>query len=56
MAQAAIAGGADGIMIEVHHRPDASISDAPQAIDPEAFAALMDSLRRVAGALDRSFE
>lgn len=56
MALAAIAGGADGIMVEVHHRPDASISDAPQAIDPEAFAALTDSLRRIAGALERSFD
>jgi len=47
MARAAIAAGADGLMIEVHPEPDKALSDADQTIDFPAFAELMDSLEGV---------
>ena len=52
MARAALAAGADGLMIEVHDQPDNALSDGPQSLDPAGFAELMGSLRRLAGALD----
>jgi 3-deoxy-7-phosphoheptulonate synthase len=48
MARAAIALGADGIMIEVHPQPEKALSDGPQSLTPEQFAALMDSVRAIA--------
>lgn len=54
MARAAVAGGADGLMIEVHPDPAAALSDGPQSLNLENFAALMASLRPVAGAVGRS--
>lgn len=42
MAYAAVAAGADGLMIEVHPNPDASISDAKQTISPQAFADMVN--------------
>lgn len=53
MAQAALAAGADGLLIEVHPDPERALSDGPQALRPEAFAALMDALRRAAPLHDR---
>ncbi len=53
MALAALAAGADGLMIEVHPRPETARSDGPQSLAPEGFAGLMDRLRRVAAAVDR---
>ncbi len=53
MAMAAVAAGADGLIIEVHPRPEEALSDGPQSLKPERFAALMVKLRRVAQALDR---
>ena len=51
-ARAAIAIGADGLLIEVHPRPECALSDGPQSLDLEGFAALMESFnappRRVA--------
>ena len=38
MARAAVAVGADGILVEVHHQPDKALSDGPQSIYPEQFA------------------
>jgi len=55
LAKAAIAGGADGIMVEVHPRPEEALSDGPQSLLPPAFDAMMDELRRVAEAVDRTF-
>lgn len=46
MALAALAAGADGVMVEVHPQPDAALCDGPQALLPDDFAALMDQLRR----------
>lgn len=54
MALAAVAAGADGIMVEVHPRPEAALSDGPQALLPKAFAELMAQLRQVAAAVGRS--
>jgi 3-deoxy-7-phosphoheptulonate synthase len=54
MARAAVAGGADGLMIEVHPDPAAALSDGPQSLNLDNFAALMASLRPVAGAIGRS--
>jgi 3-deoxy-7-phosphoheptulonate synthase len=54
MALAAVAAGADGLIIEVHPRPEEALSDGPQSLKPERFAALMDRVRRVADAVGRS--
>ncbi len=53
MAGAGVAAGADGLIIEVHPRPAEALSDGPQSLKPERFAALMERLRRIAGAVDR---
>jgi 3-deoxy-7-phosphoheptulonate synthase len=49
MARAAVALGADGLMVEVHPQPDKALSDGPQSLTPEGFAALMTSVRAIAG-------
>ena len=54
MALAAVAAGADGIMVEVHPRPEEALSDGPQALLPATFATLMDDLRRLAQAVGRT--
>jgi 3-deoxy-7-phosphoheptulonate synthase len=54
MALAAIAAGADGLMIEVHPEPEKALSDGPQQLRPARFEELMWSLRRVAAAVDRT--
>src|SRR5579859_8135721 len=53
-ARAAIAAGADGVMMEVHPRPDEALSDGPQSLTPGNFAALVPTLRLVAEAVGRS--
>ncbi|MCX7822772.1 MAG: 3-deoxy-7-phosphoheptulonate synthase [Syntrophobacterales bacterium] len=53
MAKAAIVAGADGLMIEVHPRPEEALSDGPQSLRPEEFSKLMDELRRIAHIIDR---
>ena len=53
MAMAGVAAGADGLIIEVHPRPEEALSDGPQSLKPERFVALMARVRRVAQALDR---
>jgi 3-deoxy-7-phosphoheptulonate synthase len=54
MAKAAIAAGADGLIIEVHPCPEEAFSDGAQSLRPEEFAALMDGVRRIAAAEGRS--
>ncbi|MBZ0158898.1 3-deoxy-7-phosphoheptulonate synthase [Candidatus Methylomirabilis sp.] len=54
MALAAVAAGADGIMVEVHPHPEEALSDGPQALLPTTFEKLMDELSRVAQAVGRS--
>ncbi len=53
VALASVAAGADGVMIEVHPDPAAALSDGPQSLRPDKFATLMQSLARVAAAVDR---
>jgi 3-deoxy-7-phosphoheptulonate synthase len=53
MAMAGVAAGADGLIIEVHPRPEEALSDGPQSLKPERFAALMQRVRRIAQAVDR---
>ena len=53
MARAAVAVGADGVMVEVHHEPEKALSDGPQAILPEQFALLVRDLRAMAGLFGR---
>lgn len=53
LARAAIAVGADGVMVEVHDHPEEAQSDANQALLPEQFNDLMDEMRRLAGTVDR---
>jgi 3-deoxy-7-phosphoheptulonate synthase len=53
MARAALAAGADGLLIEVHPEPDRALSDGAQSLFPEQFAALMEELRGVATAIGR---
>ena len=53
-ARAAVAAGADGVMIEVHPRPDEALSDGPQSLTPANLAALIPQLRRVAEAVGRT--
>ncbi len=54
VAKAAIAAGADGLMIEVHPRPAEAFSDGAQSLKPKRFQALMDDLRILTAALGRS--
>jgi 3-deoxy-7-phosphoheptulonate synthase len=54
MARAAVAAGADGLLIEVHHDPDQALSDGAQSLYPEQFAELMAQLRMIAAAVGRS--
>jgi len=53
LSRAAVAVGADGVIIEVHHDPDRALSDGPQSIRPETFGALLADLRKVAEAVGR---
>lgn len=54
MALAAVAAGADGIMVEVHPRPEEALSDGPQALLPVMFTKLMRDLAKVAQAVGRT--
>ena len=54
MAKAAIAAGADGIMIEVHHKPLDALSDGPQSLYPDNFAQLVKDVEKIAIAVGRS--
>jgi 3-deoxy-7-phosphoheptulonate synthase len=54
MALAAVAAGADGLLIEVHPSPETALSDGPQQLRPERFAELMAALKAVAEAVGRT--
>jgi 3-deoxy-7-phosphoheptulonate synthase len=54
MALASLAGGADGLLIEVHPDPDHALSDGAQSLTFAAFERLLDSLRRLAEPLGRT--
>ena len=53
MARAAIAAGADGILVEVHPDPDRALSDGAQSLKPEQFTEMMQQLRMIAPAIGR---
>ncbi len=47
ISRAAVAAGADGLMIEVHHEPEKAMSDGPQSLKPHKFHALMENVGRI---------
>jgi 3-deoxy-7-phosphoheptulonate synthase len=53
MSKAAVAAGADGLMIEVHNKPLDALSDGQQSLDPEEFIQLVKDLEKVAEAIGR---
>ena len=53
MAKAAVAAGADGLLIEVHTNPEKSVSDADQTISTKRFEKLMGELKLIASAIGR---
>lgn len=54
MARAAVAAGADGLMVEVHHDPEKALSDGPQALLPEQFSEMMKQIRLIANVIGRT--
>jgi 3-deoxy-7-phosphoheptulonate synthase len=54
MGRAAIAAGADGLLVEVHPNPDRALSDGGQSLFPEQFARLVRETRTIAEAIGRS--
>jgi len=53
LSRAAVAVGADGLLVEVHHEPEKALSDGMQSILPEEFAALSDDIAQIAAVLRR---
>jgi 3-deoxy-7-phosphoheptulonate synthase len=56
MSRAAIAAGADGVLIEVHHKPEEALSDGPQALLPEAFEQVVRQVDAIAQVLGRTLQ
>jgi 3-deoxy-7-phosphoheptulonate synthase len=56
MARAAVAAGADGLLIEVHPDPERALSDGAQSLYPDQFAQLMDDIRAIAPAVGREMD
>jgi 3-deoxy-7-phosphoheptulonate synthase len=56
MSKAAIAAGADGLLIEVHHHPQEALCDGSQSLFPEEFSLMMEELRKVAVAVSRTMK
>jgi len=56
LSRAAVAVGADGLMVEVHHDPDRALSDGMQSIYPEQFDELMQEIRQIALVLHRNVQ
>jgi 3-deoxy-7-phosphoheptulonate synthase len=54
MARAAVAAGADGLIVEIHHDPDHAVSDGAQTLNPNQFAEMMQQVRAIAAAIGRS--
>lgn len=54
MARAAVAAGADGLLIEVHNEPERALCDGAQSLLPEQFEKLMQQLRLIAPAIERT--
>ncbi len=56
VAMAAVAAGADGLMIEVHQNPEEALSDGPQSLTPELFISVLDNLKGIAALNNRIFQ
>jgi 3-deoxy-7-phosphoheptulonate synthase len=56
LSRAAVAVGADGLMVEVHHDPDHALSDGMQSIFPDQFDELMGEIRQIAAVLGRNVQ
>jgi 3-deoxy-7-phosphoheptulonate synthase len=54
MARAAVAAGADGLLVEIHPNPDRALSDGAQSLHPDQFQELMRQLRMIASAVGRT--
>jgi 3-deoxy-7-phosphoheptulonate synthase len=54
LSRAAVAVGADGLLVEVHDRPDEALSDGPQSLFPDQFDELMTQVRQIATVVGRS--
>ncbi|MGE4282372.1 MAG: 3-deoxy-7-phosphoheptulonate synthase [Clostridia bacterium] len=55
LSRAAIAAGADGLMVEVHPNPRCALSDGPQSLTPQNFHELCDSISKIASLLEREY-
>ena len=53
LARAAVAAGADGVMVEVHLNPEEALCDGEESIKPDKFKALMEDLKKIAEAIGR---
>ncbi|MGQ9756477.1 MAG: 3-deoxy-7-phosphoheptulonate synthase, partial [Desulfotomaculales bacterium] len=53
MARAAIAAGADGVLVEVHPSPAEALCDGAQSLTPENFHKMMQEVRKIAAAIGR---
>lgn len=56
LSRAAIAAGADGLLVEVHPNPRCAVSDGPQSLTPEKFLELCNSVSKMAPLIDRTFK
>jgi len=56
MAMAAVAGGADGLMIEVHNNPEAALCDGPQSLKPDTFVTMVERIRRIGEVVDKPLQ
>lgn len=56
MAKAALAAGADGLIIEVHPQPEKALSDGKQSLTPENFSTMMKDLARLSQVLERDLK
>jgi 3-deoxy-7-phosphoheptulonate synthase len=56
LSLAAIAAGADGLIIEVHQTPETALSDGQQSLKPDKFKNLLKKIKKVAEAVDKTFE
>jgi len=55
MSRAAVAAGADGLLIEVHPDPTSALSDGPQSLNFETFDMLVDEISKVASIIGREW-
>ena len=53
MCRAAVAAGADGLIVEVHNDPEHALTDGAQSMNPPQFAEMMKAIKRIAAAVDR---